>query len=173
MRLFACGFLLTVLLAGDAGAAHASLVTTPADQQFAAKAATRSAGETLLGNLATSRGQNRAVTAFARRVARDNQAAHDELQKIAAHSGISLPSGISASHERTFQRLVTLPPDCFDFAYAAQMVTEYQRELDAFQQELKDGKDPALRAFAARKLPQLQSQLDQARAMLNAVMFES
>jgi putative membrane protein len=170
MRLFACSFLLAAVLAGDAAVAKAS---TPADQQFAATAATHSAGEALLGNLATSRGQNRAVTAFARRVATDNQAAHDELRKIAAQSGISLPSGISASHERTFQRLVMLKPSRFDFAYAAQMVTEHEREIEAFQQELKDGKNPSLRAFAAKTLPQLQSQLDQARAMLNAVMFES
>lgn len=170
MRLLACGFVLALLLAG---AAHAWLVTTPADQQFAAKAASHSAGETLLGNLATSRGQNRAVAEFGRRVARDNRAEYDELRRIAAQSGISLPPGIPASHERTLQRFVKLPPDYFDFAYAAPMVREYEWKLGAFQQQLKEGKPPALRAFAHKKLPQVQSQLDPARAMFNAVMFES
>jgi putative membrane protein len=173
MRLLVSGIVLTLMLAAYAGVANAGLVTTPTDQEFASKTAGRSAGEVLLGELATSRGTNRSVTAFGKRMAADNHTASDELKSIAAQSGITLPGGISESEERTFQRLVMVAPDRFDFAYAAQMVTEHERELEAFQQELKDGKDPSLRAFAAKNLPKLQSQLDQARAMLNAVMFES
>jgi len=173
MGLLASGITLALMFAGYTAVANAGLVTTPLDQQFASKAAGRSAGEVLLGQLATSRGTNRTVTAFGRRMAADNHAASDELKSVAAQSGITLPGAISASEERTFQRLVMLAPDRFDFAYAAQMVTEHEREVEAFQQELKDGKDPSLRAFAAKNLPKLQSQLDQARAMLKTVMFES
>jgi uncharacterized protein (DUF305 family) len=57
----------------------------------------------------------------------------------------------------------------FDRAYMAKMVTDHQATVELFEAEARDGKDDALRKWAAQKLPTVRGHLEKARALQSKV----
>ena len=53
----------------------------------------------------------------------------------------------------------------FDRAYMAKMVTDHQATIELFEAEARDGKDAAVRKWAAQKLPTIRGHLEKARAL--------
>lgn len=142
---------------------------TSADQNFAKKAAQNGMAEVKLGQLAEERGSNPAVKNFARRMVQDHSKANNELKSATSKESIPLPNELDKSDQATYDRLSKLSGDAFDRAYARDMVKDHSKDVSEFQKEAKNGRDDAVKNFAAQTLPTLQNQLDQARQMEQAV----
>jgi putative membrane protein len=93
----------------------------------------------------------------------------DELKSIAIQSKITLPADMPKSDTETYAQLSKLSGAEFDKAYANEMVKDHEKDVAEFQKEAMSGKDPALKEFAAKTLPTLESHLQQAREMQRTV----
>jgi putative membrane protein len=49
------------------------------------------------------------------------------------------------------------------------MVDDHEKDVDEFKKQSENGKDPEIRAFAAKTLPVLQVHLDSARSIRDAL----
>ena len=142
---------------------------TSADETFAKKAAAGGMAEVKLGQLAEERAANPAVKNFGRRMVQDHSKAGNELKSAASKENIELPTAMDKSDQATYDRLSKLSGDAFDRAYARDMVKDHSKDVSEFQKEAKNGRDENIKNFAAQTLPTLQSHLDQARQMEQAV----
>jgi putative membrane protein len=140
-----------------------------ADETFAKKAAAGGMAEVKLGQLAEERGTNPAVKNFGRRMVQDHSKANNELKNTTSRENIELPADMDKSDQATYDRLSKLSGDAFDKAYARDMVKDHSKDVSEFQKEAKNGRDENIKNFAAQTLPTLQSHLNQARQMEEAV----
>src|SRR5260370_13956898 len=139
------------------------------DETFAKKAAAGGMAEVKLGQLAEERASNPAVKNFGRRMVQDHSKANNELKTVTSKENIELPNEMDKSDQATYERLSKLSGDAFDRAYARDMVKDHSKDVAEFQKEAKNGRDESVKNFAAQTLPALQSHLDQARQIEQAV----
>src|SRR3954466_4225605 len=134
-----------------------------ADQPFAKEAAVGGMAEVELGNLAKEKASSADVKQFGDRMATDHGKGNDELKQWAQQKKITLPAAMDAKHKATRDRLAKLSGDAFDKAYMRDMVMDHQHDVAAFKHEAASGKDPDLKAWAAKTLPTLQDHLKMAQ----------
>jgi len=149
--------------AQSTGKSTAKAATPSADQPFAREAATGGMAEVELGTLAKGKASNADVKQFADRMVTDHGKAGDELKQWAQQKKVTLPTAIEAKHKATQDRLSKLSGDAFDKAYMRDMVTDHEHDVAAFKREAASGKDPDLKAWAAKTLPTLEDHLKMAR----------
>lgn len=133
------------------------------DVAFAIKAAQNGTAEIKLGQLAVSRSATSAVKEFGQRMIEDHTEANDRLKEIAKQQSITLPTNMNARDEAQYIKLQALSGVRFDQAYIKTMVKDHEGDIRAFQKEVKSGKDPVIKSFAAQTLPMLQEHLNAAR----------
>jgi putative membrane protein len=140
------------------------------DHSFVMDAAMGGMAEVELGQLATEKAQSEQVKQFAQRMVTDHGKANDELKSLAQSKNISLPTDSGAKHKATKDRLAKLSGSAFDRAYMQEMVADHRKDVSEFQREAKGGKDPDVKAWAAKTLPTLQEHMQMAQsASRNAV----
>jgi putative membrane protein len=140
-----------------------------ADENFAKKAAAGGMAEVKLGQLAEEKGSSPAVKNFGRRMVQDHSKADNELKEVTSKENVPLPNEMDKADQATYDRLSKLSGDAFDRAYARDMVKDHSKDVSDFEKEAKDGKNESIRNFAGQTLPTLQSHLDSARQMEQAV----
>ncbi|HEY4043120.1 MAG TPA: DUF4142 domain-containing protein [Rhodopila sp.] len=158
VRLVALGAIAVSLAAGTAMAQTIS----PADKDFAMKAAAGGMAEVEMGRLATENGGSPQVRAFGQRMVTDHSEANKELEAIAHRQDLAIPSAPDSQDRATAERLQTMRGNAFDTAYMHDMVQDHQKDIADFRKEAADGKDPALRTFAQKHLPVLEQHLQMA-----------
>ena len=89
----------------------------------------------------------------------------DELKQIGSQEGINLPTDTSHKDAETYNRLAKLSGPEFDRAYAQEMVKDHQKDIAEFKKGETEVQKPALKQFAQRELPTLQSHLELAQHM--------
>jgi putative membrane protein len=139
------------------------------DQEFVKKAAQGGLAEVKLGELAQEKGSNSAVKDFGKRMANDHKMADDQLTAAASKENMTVPADLDRKDQALYDRLSNLSGDDFDRAYAREMVKDHQKDVAEFQREAQNGKDPAIKNFAAQTLPTLQDHLRQAHEMLETL----
>ncbi|SDP24988.1 putative membrane protein [Ralstonia sp. 25mfcol4.1] len=104
------------------------------------------------------------IHAFAQQMVAEHKEALGRLRSLAADKGITPQDRVPEAPELT--RLKSLKDDEFDQAYIRTIgIDAHEQAVLLFQNQATRGKDPALRAFAARMLPGLRDHLKQARKM--------
>jgi putative membrane protein len=144
-----------------------------ADYGFAKKAAQENIAEVKLVRLAEQKGTTAAVRDFGRRMVQDHSKNDAELKELASREKLPLPTQIKKSDESTYEHLSTLSGKAFDRAYSRAMVQDHMKDLAEFQEESKNAENQALKDYAVQTVPVLQSHLDQARRMEEAVQSEA
>ena len=148
-----------------AGAALAQGAAVPAaDRAFAEKAAAGGAAEVEGGKVAEQRAANDKVKQFGARMVQDHGKANDELKQIASGKGLQLPSAPDAHDQQEMARMQKLSGAEFDRAYMDHMVKDHKKDIAEFKKQASSGKDPEIKAFAAKTLPTLQEHLKLAEA---------
>ena len=145
---------------------------TVKDYKFLADAARGGRLEVQLGELAQQKGVNQAVRSFGQRMATDHLKVNDELSRIAARKGATMPVALSHGENSTMEHLQNLAGGEFDRAYASAMVKDHKTDLREFERAAKDLNDPDLRELAQKTLATLQQHLGMAQEMENAVKGE-
>jgi putative membrane protein len=136
------------------------------DRRFMRQAAQAGLFEVAKSELALARSHDRSVRQFAARMVRDHTMANHELKQLAASKGVRLPRRPSRQQRMIIRRLARTSDKHFDCAYMAVQVRAHIQTIAIFQRELRHGRDPAVKAFAAKTLPVLRMHLRMARQTL-------
>jgi putative membrane protein len=149
-----------------AGAVLMGLVAAPvfaADDAWVAKVAKGGMAEVELGKLATQKASADSVKQFGQRMVDDHSKANDELKTLAASKKITVPAEMGPKEKALRDRLSKMSGAAFDRAYMKAMVADHVEDVNAFKMESKSGKDPEIKAWAAKTLPTLEEHLKMAR----------
>jgi putative membrane protein len=144
---------------------ESSSVTVSGDGAFVREAALGRTAEIDLGKLAGDRALNDQVKALAQRMVTEHGQAGEELKSLAASKQITLPTSLDTKRQATHDRLAKLSGTRFDRAYVRAMLADHKKDVADFEHEASSGKDPAVRAWAARTLPTLQEHLKMAQEL--------
>ena len=135
-----------------------------ADKAFVEKAAVGGMAEVQMGKMAQQKGSSDQVKQFGSRMVEDHSKANDELKQIASGKGLQLPSAPDAHDQQEMARMQKLSGAEFDRAYMDHMVKDHKKDIAEFKKQASSGKDPEIKAFAAKTLPTLQEHLKMAEA---------
>lgn len=145
---------------GDQGSAKKTNdAKSNADHHFVMDAAAGGLAEVELGKLAAEKASKDEVKKFGQKMADDHGKANDELKSLAQSKQITLPTATDAKHKATIDRLSKLSGDAFDKAYVQEMLKDHQKDVTAFRNESRTGKDPEVKAWAGKTLPTLEEHL--------------
>lgn len=131
------------------------------DAKFATDAANGGMAEVALGKLALNKTSSPSIKKFAEMMVRDHGRANDELKEIAKKKNITLPESVDADHQKKIADLEKKHGKDFNRAYADAMIDGHKKTLDLMNKEAKDGRDPDLKAFAAKLAPTVQTHLNE------------
>ena len=156
---------------GGIAAAQATAAKQPAPpgvtaaHNFMTKAAQANLAEVELGKLAAEKGESDAVKKYGQHMVDDHGKANQELQELAQKEGATLPTYTDKAHQASKTRLEKLSGTAFDKAYAQQMVKDHQLAVGLFRAQARSGRDPEVKAWAEKMLPNLEEHLKQARSL--------
>src|SRR5262245_30339210 len=150
-------------LAVTSAVAHEGAKATHPDKHFLKEAAQGGRAEVTLGQMAADKAASDDVKKFGQRMVDDHTKAGDELKKLAAAEGVTLPTEMDRKAQAVQQRLSQLSGAEFDRAYMKEMVKDHQKDVAAFEREAQQGKDTELKNWAAQTLPTLKEHLDLAQ----------
>ncbi|MDR8102019.1 DUF4142 domain-containing protein [Burkholderia cenocepacia] len=138
------------------------------DAEFVDKAGMIGKVERQAGQLALDHSSNADVKAFARKMVDDHARIADELRHIGAQKGVPVQTRMLVDPEVTALR--AKDGRAFDAAYVALAGPRaHEAAVRLYETEAKEGRDPQLRAFAARTLPMLNAHLSAARQLAKTV----
>jgi len=141
------------------------------DDQFVEKAARGNHTEVDFGRLAVDNAQSELVKSFAQQMVTEHGAAQQELKTLANNfDDIDWSEQLDASHEQMKQHLMTLSGREFDSAYMTSQVADHQTTVDLFDNEIENGSNPQVKAYANKYHPHIQHHLERADSILNVVL---
>ncbi len=129
------------------------------DQQFVQLAAHTNLGEVALGNLAEQKASENDVKDFGRLMIKDHSAAEKQLKDWASSHGVTLPTQPGANAQRLKQDLSAKSGRQFDQAYIRDMMQGHDKVIMRFEQEIQNGQEPQLKAYAESVLPKIQDHI--------------
>lgn len=137
-----------------------SIAVNNDDAKFATDAFNGGMVEVEMGKLALRKAHGESVRNFAKMMVEDHGKANAELRRLAKAKNITLPEAIDADHHNKIDDLDKNEGAKFDKAYAQAMIDGHKKTLDLMNKEAKDGRDPDLKAFAAKTAPIVQMHLN-------------
>ena len=142
---------LTLLLSSSVPSSAAERAPT---DTFVERAAGRSLAGMELSELALQRCESPSVRRLARRAHDEQAAAYEALLGVAtgASSTLKPPSTMDLEQRSVKSRLAGLRGREFDRAYVQALRTNEDRDIALYRAYAKDGKDEALKAWAAEQL---------------------
>ena len=150
--------------------AHSAESSMPKEARtFVHEAAIGGMTEVKLGNLAQQQASNAQVKQFGARMVKDHSKANDELKQLASRKGIEVPADLDSKHQKDVDQLQKKQGAEFDRAYMDHMVKDHKKDVSDFKKEANSGKDPDIKAFAAKTLPTLEEHLQIAESTQAAV----
>lgn len=138
------------------------------DRSFIADAAKGGMMEVEAGQIAQSKATDPAVKDFANTLVQDHTKANDELKQIAQSKGVQLPSKLDWTQGHELKKLKGEKGEKFDHEFAQHEVKDHQKDIKKFEKAAKDLKDPDLKAWAEKTLPDLKKHLQMAQQLPEA-----
>jgi putative membrane protein len=152
-----------------ASAGMAQRTTAAQDRRFMMTAAQGGMAEVRLGKMAVNRGASQAVKEFGQHMVADHTRTNAELMQLARRERVTLPRTLDPAHRAAAQQLSRRSGEAFDRAFARQMVLDHRKMVNLFRTESRTGRDPQVRAWAAKTLPGLQEHLRMAQELQEQV----
>jgi putative membrane protein len=95
----------------------------------------------------------------------DHTAAGDELAALARNKQMTPPSEMDLNHKAKRDQLDNTYGSEFDRVYIQGQVEDHTAVVNAFQNEISNGSDADVKAFAEKYLPTIQHHLEMARIL--------
>ncbi len=133
------------------------------DQRFMTEAIQGDLSEVKMGQLAQEKGQGDNVKQFGKTLEQDHSQHLQQAQQIADKNGLKAPTEPNAMQQRTYQKLSSLPASKFDAAFARDMVSDHEKDINKYRKEANSRSD--LADFAKQTIPVLQKHLKAAEAL--------
>lgn len=140
-----------------------------ADVYFMQQAAYSNNAEIGAGAIAAVKGSYDSVKMFGSMMVTDHTKAKNELDSLATVFGVNVPSTPDSVHQAMAARLQTLSGYTFDTAYINGQVKDHMATIAVFQQELSDGNNQQVKAYANKYLPIIQMHLQEAQTIQQAI----
>lgn len=138
----------------------------PVDQQFAMQAAASDQFEIQSSQAALQQTRSPRVRQFAQRMIDAHTQTTQQLSQIASDKGMPLQPALEPQQQQMVSDLQSRRPGpAFDRAYLHDQVVGHQAAVEVFQNEIANGSDPELKAFAQQTLPAIQNHLRDARRL--------
>ena len=142
-----------------------AMTVVGADAKFATAAADGGMAEVMLGKLAKEKATNLQLKEFGAMMVTDHSKANDELTALAKSKNIALPLVVSADKQKAYDDLNKKTGADFDKAYTSMMIDGHKSTAKLMKDEADNGKDPDMKAFAAKTLPIVNMHLDKITAI--------
>jgi putative membrane protein len=142
------------------------------DEQFVRTAAETSMSQVDLGRLAEQRSQNEEVKKFARTMVEDHTRMTEELKQLGSSEHVNLPTNVSRSDADEHRSLHSESGANFDRSYMQQVVNELERQISEFKNASANATRPNVKEFAQHNTSSLESQLQEAKRILNQTRSE-
>ncbi len=139
------------------------------DADFAVEAADGGLMEVELGTLALSKASSPEVKKFAQMMVDEHTKANNELKALAQQKNITLPTVMGNEHQRKVDNLREKTGAEFDKDYMDLMVKDHKDDIDEFEDQAEDGKDPEIKSWASTKVAALRHHLEEAQRVQELV----
>jgi putative membrane protein len=121
--------------------------------------------EVQFGELAQKQATRVTVRAFGGQMVTDHTAAGNELAALAQSKQMTPPDEMDLNHKAAYDRLSKTSGTEFDRVYIEGQVQDHTAVVNAFQNEITNGTDADVKAFAEKYLPAIQHHLEMARQL--------
>ena len=139
------------------------------DRKFIEEAAGSGMFEVQVSQLAASKATDAGVKSYASMLVDHHTAANNELIKIANARGVELPAAPPRALRNDIEKLGKKSGAEFDKDYVREVgIKAHEKDIKKFQSASKDVKDPELKAFVDKTLPQLREHLAAAQKLPQA-----
>ena len=172
---FALAFLPMAACTGNNVAPMAATVPEPTaaaptvnavDQTFANQAAASDQFEVQSSEIALQKSHSPRVRQFAQHMVDAHTQTTQQLTQIASAKGMTLQPALQPEQQKMVSDLQGMNGGrAFDRAYLNDQVTGHSAAVTLFQNEIANGQDPQLKAFAQQTLPIIQNHLRDARRL--------
>jgi putative membrane protein len=142
---------------------------TDIDRFFVQRSAQAGLAEIELAKLASRKAQHEDVKKFALQMADDHNHVRTDLRRLALQKYIPWPSFLSWEYRALRDRLSRLNGANFDRAYVQAIVDGHRTLANELRAESQAGKDPEVRAWAAKILPSIEAHLRHAEGIQRSV----
>jgi putative membrane protein len=139
------------------------------ERRWVNKVADSGTTELNLAKLATEKASNPEVKSFAQKLVDDHTKVQDELKSLASQKNVELDVEDLGS-DRAHKRLSKKSGMEFDQEFVEQMVDMHEADVKLFEKAASDGKDPALKSFAAKHVDHLRQHLQQAESLRSTIV---
>ena len=133
-----------------------SITLNAMDRQFMMKAAQGNIAEIKLGQLALKKSQSERARALAQTIIQGHTKGHNELKQTAMQHNVKLPQDTDARHKAMYNRMAKMSPAQFDKMYVAGQARDHVATIRLFQSEVRGGREPHVKALAAKQLPEIE-----------------
>ncbi|HLN19521.1 MAG TPA: DUF4142 domain-containing protein [Bacteroidales bacterium] len=138
-------------------------------EDFIKEAASGGLMEVELGRYAQQNALNPRVKNFGAMMVRDHQKANDELKSIVTGKNMTIPSAMENNHMNKVEEIQKETGADFDRKYMDEMVDDHDKDVKKFRRQAENGKDPEIKAFAAKTLEVLVIHQDSAKNIKEAL----
>lgn len=143
----------------------AAPTVNPVDQTFATQAGESDQFEIQSSQIALQKSHNRRVREFAQRMIDAHTKTTQELTGIASAKGLPPQPALQPEQQKMLATLQTLTGRAFDRGYLNDQVMGHTAAVTLYQNEIANGQDPQLKAFAQQTLPIIQDHLSAAKRL--------
>lgn len=131
----------------------------PTDGAFLAKVSGINLAEVELGTLAQKKGNNEAVRQFGKLMVSDHSNAEIATKQLASELKVTIPEKPGKDVAELDAQLSHMRGAQFDEDYIHHMVAGHNGAITMIENEIENGQDPAIKAFAEKILPTVQDHL--------------
>ena len=140
-----------------------------ADRKFIQAAAGSGMFEVQVAQLASTKATDPAVKSFASMLVDHHTTANNELTQLANKKGVELSAAPPRAMRRDIEQLGKKSGQEFDRDFVRNVgIKAHEKDIKLFEKASKDAKDPEVKAFAGKTLPQLKEHLAMAQKMPQA-----
>lgn len=141
----------------------------PVDEAFALFAASSGLAEVEAARLVLKGSPRPEIRAYAERIAKEHGRSAEELRRIVAPKGLTLPAGPTGRHLDMITKLSGVRPQDLGDAFVQRFGVDAHKEAIAlFERHVIDGKDAQLKRYAEQLLPTLREHMASAQKIVNA-----
>jgi putative membrane protein len=136
----------------------------PSTPDFVRKGALNDLFEVEAGTIAAEKGQSEGVKEFGRQMVEAHRKSTEELRGIVESEklNVKLPAALDHQHQKMIDALNEAKPDDFDQTYAVQQVRAHEKAAGLFDDYAEEGKNEALKQYAANMLPMIKQYRNEA-----------
>lgn len=118
-----------------------------------------------IAQLASQKGGSQQIKQLGQTLEQSHNSGFQQLTQIAQSKGVSIPKDLNTRQKRVFDHFASMSGTNFDRAVLRYLVRSEESAVRATENEANKGSDSALKEFASKSLPGLQSDLQKARTL--------